>query len=125
MPILNPDFAHPAGLGLGRQNLGAKRSGCIYAIQSLGQTFAASAPVALFSQSVQILIKQFNSVPQEEQLAVLQDILGEVDTRFTQAHHTLDENMKLAFWHRLFHRRCLDGLAYGQLTPNSQALLPG
>ncbi|MFM7325966.1 MAG: orange carotenoid protein N-terminal domain-containing protein [Nodosilinea sp.] len=92
-------------------------------MQSLGQTFAASAPVALFSQSVQILIKQFNSVPQEEQLAVLQDILGRVDTRFTQACHTLDENMKLAFWHRLFHRRRLDGLAYGQLTPNSQVLL--
>ncbi|MEB3251669.1 MAG: orange carotenoid protein N-terminal domain-containing protein [Cyanobacteriota bacterium] len=46
------------------------------AYQSLGQTFASSAPVALFSQSVQILIKQLNLVPQEEQLAILQDILG-------------------------------------------------
>ena len=72
------------------------------AYQSLGQTFAASAPVALFSQSVQILIKQLNLVPQEEQLAILQDILGGADTRFTQAYHTLNENMKLAFWHQQF-----------------------
>ncbi len=93
------------------------------AYQSLGQTFAASAPVALFSQSVQILIKQLNLVPQEEQLAILQDILGGADTRFTQAYHTLNENMKLAFWHRLFHSRRLDSLAYGQLPPHSQALL--
>lgn len=93
------------------------------AYQSLGQTFAASAPAALFSQSVQILIKQLNLIPQEEQLAVLQDILGGADTRFTQAYHALNENMKLAFWHRLFHSRRLDGLAYGQLTPHSQVLL--
>lgn len=93
------------------------------AYQSWGQTFAASPPVALFSQSVQFLIKQLNLVPQEEQLAILQDILGGADTRFTRAYNALNGNMKLAFWHRLFHSRQLEGLAYGQLSPPSQVLL--
>lgn len=93
---------------------------------TLGQAFAAIAPVALFSQAVQQLISQIQQVDRQDQISVLRDILAGADTRFTQAYHTLNANMKLAFWHRLFHlmpasrlplTACQDGAA------STQALL--
>ncbi|WOD38681.1 orange carotenoid protein N-terminal domain-containing protein [Nodosilinea sp. E11] len=70
---------------------------------TLGQAFAAIAPVALFSQAVQQLISQIQQVDPQDQLSVLRDILSGADTRFTQVYQALNANMKLAFWHRLFH----------------------
>lgn len=73
--------------------------------ETLGQAFASVAPLALFSQAVQQLVKQFNQVGRDEQLDILHDILSGADTRFTLAYRQLNPNMKLAFWHRLFSRR--------------------
>ncbi|WP_035985699.1 orange carotenoid protein N-terminal domain-containing protein [Leptolyngbya sp. KIOST-1] len=70
---------------------------------TLGQAFAAIAPVALFSQAVQQLLSQIQQVDREDQAAILRDILAGADTRFTHAYRGLNPNMKLAFWHRLFH----------------------
>ncbi|HZG39420.1 MAG TPA: orange carotenoid protein N-terminal domain-containing protein [Nodosilinea sp.] len=70
---------------------------------TLGQAFAAIAPVALFSQAVQQLLSQIQQVDRHDQAAVLRDILAGADTRFAQAYQALNINMKLAFWHRLFH----------------------
>ena len=69
---------------------------------TLGQAFAAIAPVARFSQAVQRLLGQIQQVDRDDQAAILRDILAGADTRFTQAYQTLNANMKLAFWHRLF-----------------------
>lgn len=69
---------------------------------TLGQAFAAIAPVALFSQAVQQLLNQIQQVDRDDQTAILRDILAGADTRFTQAYQELNINMKLAFWHRLF-----------------------
>lgn len=69
---------------------------------TLGQAFAAIAPVALFSQAVQQLLGQIQQVDRDDQAAILRDILAGADTRFTQVYQTLNVNMKLAFWHRLF-----------------------
>jgi Orange carotenoid protein, N-terminal len=69
---------------------------------TLGQAFAAIAPVALFSQAVQQLLGQIQQVDRDDQTAILRDILAGADTRFTQAYQALNVNMKLAFWHRLF-----------------------
>ncbi|MFQ4139327.1 orange carotenoid protein N-terminal domain-containing protein [Nodosilinea sp. PGN35] len=69
---------------------------------TLGQAFAAIAPVALFSQAVQQLLSQIQQVDRDDQTAILRDILAGADTRFTQAYQALNINMKLAFWHRLF-----------------------
>jgi hypothetical protein len=91
---------------------------------TLGQAFAAVVPVALFSQAVQQLISQLQQVDQQDQMAILRDILAGADTRFTQAYSALNINMKLAFWHRLFHlmpasrlplTTCLEGGAATQL----------
>jgi hypothetical protein len=71
--------------------------------ETLGQAFAAIVPVALFSQAVHQLINQVQQVDRHDQIPVLRDILAGADTRFTQAYNTLNTNMKLAFWHRLFH----------------------
>ncbi|WP_017300468.1 orange carotenoid protein N-terminal domain-containing protein [Nodosilinea nodulosa] len=70
---------------------------------TLGQAFAAIAPVALFSQAVQQLLSQIQQVDRTDQAAILRDILVGADTRFTQVYQDLNINMKLAFWHRLFH----------------------
>ncbi|MBE9109007.1 hypothetical protein IQ273_06195 [Nodosilinea sp. LEGE 07298] len=70
---------------------------------TLGQAFAAIAPVALFSQAVQQLLSQIQQLDRNDQAAVLRDILAGADTRFTVAYQALNINMKLAFWHRLFH----------------------
>lgn len=69
---------------------------------TLGQAFAAIAPVALFSQAVQQLLSQIQQVDRDDQSAIVRDILAGADTRFTQAYQALNMNMKLAFWHRLF-----------------------
>ncbi|MEA5447500.1 orange carotenoid protein N-terminal domain-containing protein [Leptolyngbya sp. CCNP1308] len=69
---------------------------------TLGQAFAAIAPVALFSQAVQQLLSQIQQVDRDDQSAIMRDILAGADTRFTQAYQALNTNMKLAFWHRLF-----------------------
>ncbi len=71
--------------------------------QTLGQAFAAIAPVALFSQAVQQLISQMQQLDSHDQVAILRDILAGADTRFSQAYRGLNINMKLAFWHRLVH----------------------
>ncbi|NJL44914.1 MAG: hypothetical protein HC922_02490 [Leptolyngbyaceae cyanobacterium SM2_3_12] len=68
---------------------------------TLGQAFAASSPVALFSQAVQQLLSQFNQVDRQDQLEILRDILLGADTRFAKAYGALNINMKLAFWQRL------------------------
>ncbi|MGG6240123.1 orange carotenoid protein N-terminal domain-containing protein [Nodosilinea sp. AN01ver1] len=70
---------------------------------TLGQAFAAIAPVALFSQAVQQLLSQIQQLNRDDQAAILRDILSGADTRFTHAYQALNINMKLAFWHRLFH----------------------
>jgi hypothetical protein len=75
------------------------------AYDTLGQAFASVAPLALFSQGVQQLIQNLSQVSRDEQLDILRDILSGAETRFTQAYHALNINMKLAFWHRLFNRR--------------------
>jgi hypothetical protein len=72
--------------------------------EALGPAFAAVAPVALFSQAVQQLIKQITQLRREEQLEILHEILSGAETRFTHAYQGLNTNMKLAFWHRLFGR---------------------
>lgn len=74
-----------------------------YIYDTLGHAFAATPPVALFSQAVQQLLSQIQQVDRTEQAAILREILAGADTRFTQAYQTLNINMKLAFWHRLFH----------------------
>ena len=71
--------------------------------ETLGQAFAAIAPVALFSQAVQQLISQMQQVDSHDQVAILRDILAGADTRFSQAYQALNINMKLAFWHRIVH----------------------
>ncbi|MFZ4639048.1 MAG: orange carotenoid protein N-terminal domain-containing protein [Nodosilinea sp.] len=92
--------------------------------QSVGQAFVASLPIALFSQSVQLLIRQWSQISQEDQLAVLRDILAGADTRFTQAYKRLNINMKLVFWHRLLTGHRLDfWLSCCSLTPDHYALL--
>ncbi|MGB3310747.1 MAG: orange carotenoid protein N-terminal domain-containing protein [Nodosilinea sp.] len=93
---------------------------------TLGQAFAAIAPVALFSQAVQLLISQILQLDRSDQAAVLRDILAGADTRFTVAYQALNTNMKLAFWHRLFHlipasRLPLDACQDGSVR--TQALL--
>lgn len=70
---------------------------------TLGHAFATIAPVALFSQAVQQLISQIQQVDRSDQLSILRDILAGADTRFSDAYQALNINMKLAFWHRLFH----------------------
>lgn len=70
---------------------------------TLGQAFTAIAPVALFSQAVQQLLSQIQQVDRDDQTAILRDILVGADTRFTRVYQALNPNMKLAFWHRLFH----------------------
>jgi hypothetical protein len=70
---------------------------------TLGQAFAAIAPVALFSQAVQQLISQLQQVDGPDQVSILRDILVGADTRFSHAYQTLNGNMRLAFWHRLVH----------------------
>ncbi|HSM84074.1 MAG TPA: orange carotenoid protein N-terminal domain-containing protein [Nodosilinea sp.] len=69
---------------------------------TLGQAFAAIAPIALFSQAVQQLINQIQQLDRSDQVAILRDILAGADTRFAHAYRGLNANMKLAFWHRLF-----------------------
>ncbi|MGB3202623.1 MAG: orange carotenoid protein N-terminal domain-containing protein [Nodosilinea sp.] len=71
---------------------------------TLGQAFAAIAPVALFSQAVQQLLNQIQQLDRDDQTAILRDILAGADTRFTVVYQALNTNMKLAFWHRLFHQ---------------------
>lgn len=73
--------------------------------ETLGQAFASVAPLALFSQAVQQLVKQLTQISREEQIDVLHDILSGAETRFTLVYRQLNPNMKLAFWHRLFSRR--------------------
>jgi hypothetical protein len=68
---------------------------------TLGQAFAAVAPVSLFSQAVQRLIQQLQHVNRQDRLDILRDIVAGENTRFTQEYQTLDINMRLAFWHRL------------------------
>lgn len=69
---------------------------------TLGQAFAAIAPVALFSQAVQQLLSQIQQLDRGDQAAILRDILAGADTRFAHVYQALNTNMKLAFWHRLF-----------------------
>lgn len=71
---------------------------------TLGQAFAAVAPVSLFSQAVQHLVQQFQHANRHDRSDILRDIVAGADTRFTQAYQGLDVNMKLAFWHRLTHQ---------------------
>jgi len=71
---------------------------------TLGQAFAAVAPVALFSQAVQRLIQHLQHVDRDDRLAILRDIMDGADTRFTREYKKLDVNMRLAFWHRLAHQ---------------------
>lgn len=68
---------------------------------TLGQAFAAVAPVSLFSQAVQQLIRQLQHVHRQDRLDILRDIMADADTRFTHEYQGLDINMRLAFWHRL------------------------
>lgn len=92
---------------------------------TLGQAFAAIAPVALFSQAVQHLINQMQQVDRDDQVSILRDIVARADTRFAHAYQALNINMKLAFWHRLF--VCLPvsrlPLSTCQQVPATQALL--
>lgn len=69
---------------------------------TLGQAFAAIAPVALFSQAVQQIVNQMQQVDRRDQVAIVRDIVARADTRFFHAYQALNINMKLAFWHRLF-----------------------
>jgi hypothetical protein len=93
---------------------------------TLGQAFAAIAPVALFSQAVQQLISQLLQVDGQDQVSILRDILAGADTRFSAAYQALNVNMKLAFWHRLVHlmpveRLPLDACQHG--SASTKALL--
>ncbi|MGF1516377.1 MAG: orange carotenoid protein N-terminal domain-containing protein [Nodosilinea sp.] len=92
---------------------------------TLGQAFAAIAPVALFSQAVQQLINQMQQVDRDDQLSILRDIMAGADTRFVHAYQTLNINMKLAFWHRLFVSLPVSRLPLStcQQVPATQALL--
>ncbi|TVP69153.1 MAG: hypothetical protein EA342_04035 [Leptolyngbya sp. LCM1.Bin17] len=94
---------------------------------TLGQAFAAIAPVALFSQAVQQLINQLDQVHRDDKIDVLRDILAGADTRFTQAYQSLNSNMRLAFWHRLMHRipaSALPSMAMCQAkSPTAEALI--
>ena len=74
---------------------------------TLGQAFAAVAPVSLFSQAVQRLIQQLQHVNREDRLDILRDVIAGADTRFTQEYERLDINMRLAFWHRLANQSSL------------------
>ncbi|XGB42515.1 MAG: hypothetical protein LVS60_01165 [Nodosilinea sp. LVE1205-7] len=92
--------------------------------QSVGQALATSLPVALFSQSVQLLVRQLNQISQDDQRAVVRDILAGSDTRFTQAYRRLNVNMKMIFWHRLLTGKRIDfWLSYGSLTSDHGDLL--
>lgn len=71
---------------------------------TLGQAFAAVAPVSLFSQAVQRLIQQLQHVNRADRLDVLRDVMAGADTRFSHEYQGLDINMRLAFWHRLAHQ---------------------
>lgn len=71
---------------------------------TLGQAFAAVAPVSLFSQAVQHLIQQLQHVNRADRLEILRDVMAGDDTRFTHEYQKLDINMRLAFWHRLTHQ---------------------
>ncbi len=93
---------------------------------TLGQAFAAIAPVALFSQAVQQLISHMQQVDGQDQVSILRDILAGADTRFSQAYQNLNVNMKLAFWYRLVQlmparRLPLDACHHGSAA--AQALL--
>ncbi|MBU6228394.1 MAG: hypothetical protein KGQ93_01700 [Cyanobacteria bacterium REEB459] len=92
--------------------------------QGVGQALAASLPVALFSQSAQLLFRQFSQIRQDDQRAVLRDILAGADTRFTQAYRRLNINTKLVFWHRLLASQPLHfWCGCGGLNPDYIALL--
>jgi len=92
---------------------------------TLGNAFAAIAPVALFSQAVQQLINQMQQVDRDDQVSILRDIMAQADTRFVHAYQGLNINMKLAFWHRLFAFVPASRLplATCQQEPTTQALL--
>ena len=71
---------------------------------TLGQAFSTVAPVSLFSQAVQRLIRQVQHVAREDRPEILRDMIAGADTRFTDEYEGLDINMRLAFWHRLTHQ---------------------
>jgi hypothetical protein len=77
---------------------------------TLGQAFASVAPVALYSQSVQHLLKQLEQVNRDERLHILRDILAGEYTRFTEEYRALNINMRMAFWHRVASKMSLDSL---------------
>jgi hypothetical protein len=77
---------------------------------TLGQAFASIAPVALYSQAVQHLIKQLEQVNRAERLNILRDILSGEYTRFTEEYKALNINMRLAFWHRVTNNLSFDRL---------------
>lgn len=68
---------------------------------SLGRGVTHTVPVALFSQVVQSLLRQFGLISREEQTEVLRDMVSGAETRFAQEYAALNINMKLAFWYRL------------------------
>lgn len=71
---------------------------------TLGQAFTTVAPVALFSQAVQSLVRQLQYASREDRPDILRDMVDGADTRFAHEYQELDINMKLAFWHRLTHQ---------------------
>lgn len=94
----------------------------------LGQTFASVVPAALFSQVVQQLLRQIQQLPRTDRLDALRDIVSGEETRFGQQYHSLNLNMKLAFWYRLSHEVRLSSWAgtgkYHRICPEAQSLFP-
>ncbi len=86
---------------------------------TLGQAFTMVAPVALFSQAVQNLIRQLQNASREDRPSILRDMVIGADTRFAHEYQGLDINMKLAFWHRLTHQTAF---SWSCSTQNREAL---
>lgn len=72
-----------------------------YVYEKLGHSITPAAPNAAEPAIAGGLFEQVRNMSQEEQLQVMRDIVGGVETQYTREYGGLSANTRLAFWYFL------------------------
>ncbi|MEM6610945.1 MAG: orange carotenoid protein N-terminal domain-containing protein [Cyanobacteria bacterium P01_C01_bin.72] len=79
---------------------------------NLGGAITPAATGAARVQFIAGLLQEVTSLPQEQQLQFMRDLVNRVNTPLTRAYGTFSNNNKLAFWYQL-----AEGMTTGKIVP--------
>lgn len=72
-----------------------------YVYTEIGRSVTPAAPGAARLQLAEGLLNEIKELPQSQQLQVMRDLAGRVNSPISRAYGVLSANTKLAFWYQL------------------------